>query len=101
MGLVMGGVSFPDQPPSLGAVAGRITERSRLAVRAEPLDLIDGTYLLRGQLSFACVPRVCVEVSCHEPEQRWRLEVEYRRRTREEAVACGLASPEVLQAPLP
>ncbi len=101
MGLVFGWVSFPGQPPTLDAVSARIAERSGLAVEAEPLGLFDGTYVLHGRLSFAKVRGVSVEVSCPEPERRWRLLAEETRLRRKMAVECGLASPEVLQAPLP
>jgi hypothetical protein len=69
MGLVIGWASFPDQPPSLEAVAQRVAARSGLSVKAEPLGLFDGWYVVHGRLSFACVPGLSVEVSCRSAEK--------------------------------
>jgi hypothetical protein len=91
MGLVLGQVSFPGDPPGLEEVADRITARSGLPVRAEPLDSY-GMYRLHGRLSFICAPEVGVELYCYTREQR--------QRTMGMFVEFGMVSPEALEAPL-
>jgi hypothetical protein len=92
MGLVLGEVSFPEQPPSLEALAARITARSGLPVRAEPAASEPGWYRLHGRLSFACVPELGVEVYSYSEEQRQRNVAMF--------VEFGLVSPAARQAPL-
>jgi hypothetical protein len=93
MGLVMGRVYFPGQVPSLEELAARVTARSGLLTRAEPSDLGDGFYQVHGQLAFACVPELWVEVYCYSPEQR--------QRNVEMFIDSGLVSPDARHAPRP
>jgi hypothetical protein len=93
MGLVMGEVRFPGEPPGLEEIAARVTARSGLQVVAEPLLNPDGFYQLHGRLSFACASQAAVELFCYSPAQR--------RRNVEMFVESGLVSPEARQAPLP
>ena len=97
MGLQIGWVSFPDQPPNLEAVAERVAARSGLSVKVEALGLFDGWHLVHGRLSFACVPTLSVEVSSRSPE---RMRQAGRRHT-ESLVRSGVIPPARLEAPLP
>jgi hypothetical protein len=93
MGLVMGEVRFPGEPPGLEEIAARVTARSGLGVMAEPLPNPDGFYQVYGQLSFACAPETAVELFCYSPAQR--------RRNVEMFVESGLVSPDARRVPLP
>jgi hypothetical protein len=93
MGLVMGEVRFPGEPPGLEEIAARVTARSGLGVVAEPFPNPDGFYQVYGQLSFPCAPETAVELFCYSPAQR--------RRNVEMFVESGLVSPEARRAPLP
>jgi hypothetical protein len=88
MGLVGGWVSFPEQPPTLEALAERVAARSGLSVKVEALGLFDGWYLVHGRLSFAWVPGLSVEVSCHSPEKMRQM----GRRNVESLVRSGVGS---------
>jgi hypothetical protein len=97
MGLVEGWVSFPEQPPSLEALAERVAARGGLSVKVEVLGLFDGWYLVLGRLSFACVPGLSVEVSCRSPEKMRQV----GRRNVESLVWSGVIPAARLEAPLP
>jgi hypothetical protein len=92
MALVLGEVSFPERPPSLEALAEKMTARGGLPVRAEPVESEPGWYRLHGRLSFACLPGLSVEVYCYSEEQR--------RRNVEMFVEFGLVSPKAGEEPL-
>ena len=94
-------ISFSDQPPSLEALAEGVAARSGLSVQAKPLSLMGGFYQLHGRLSFACLPKVTVEVTCDSPEW-WKRQMERREI---EAPGAGVRiSPRhrrALERPLP
>jgi hypothetical protein len=87
-------ISFSDRPPSLEALAERVAARSGLSVQVDPLSLEDGRYLVQGRLSFACLPKVTVEVTCDSPEWKRHL----KRRQIEVLGAGGRIPPRHLQA---
>jgi hypothetical protein len=92
MGLVKGEVRFPGDPPSLEAIAERVTARCGLRAVAEPLEDYDGFYQLHGRVGFACAPETAVKVYCYSPQQR--------QRNVELFVEAGLVSPEAQKTPL-
>jgi hypothetical protein len=92
MALVMAEAHFPGDPPSLEAIAERVTARSGLRAVAEPLEDTAGFYRLYGRVGFACAPQTAVKVSCYSSEQR--------QRNVELFVEAGLVSPEAKKTPL-